>query len=202
MQFELLLLMSNLIDELPKCCPRASWDIRGSTNCPPWNKVIFEYSGLPAQSILACCNTELIVCSQRLLVLKKAVEIAWRGRKAFGNLRDSTPMISRRVSQNITPKSIFRTTQPSITIHQFNNMPRKTKKDIDLEDMVDDEQPPEIEPYAVLGLEKTATPDDIKSAYRKAALKHHPGMCLICLLHTEAAEAFCKSKKQALQTQS
>ncbi|KAF8866938.1 DnaJ-domain-containing protein [Acephala macrosclerotiorum] len=40
--------------------------------------------------------------------------------------------------------------------------------------MVDDEQPPEIEPYAVLGLEKTATADDIKSAYRKAALKHHP----------------------------
>ncbi|KUJ21742.1 DnaJ domain-containing protein [Mollisia scopiformis] len=52
-------------------------------------------------------------------------------------------------------------------------MPRKAKKDIDLEDMMDDE-PPKIEPYTVLGIEKTATPDNIKSAYRKAALKHHP----------------------------
>lgn len=52
-------------------------------------------------------------------------------------------------------------------------MPRK--KDIDLEDEID-EEPPIIEPYSVLGIEKSATADDVKSAYRKAALKHHPGM--------------------------
>jgi DnaJ family protein C protein 9 len=49
-------------------------------------------------------------------------------------------------------------------------MPRK--QEIDLED----EDPPSIEPYSVLGIEKTATADEVKWAYRKAALKHHPGM--------------------------
>lgn len=43
------------------------------------------------------------------------------------------------------------------------------------EDLVD-EEPPVIEPYTVLGIEKTATADEVKAAYRKAALKHHPGM--------------------------
>jgi DnaJ family protein C protein 9 len=42
------------------------------------------------------------------------------------------------------------------------------------EDLVDNE-PPSINPYEVLGLEKTASQDEVKSAYRKAALKHHPG---------------------------
>ncbi|TQV98171.1 chaperone protein dnaJ 6 [Cordyceps javanica] len=35
-------------------------------------------------------------------------------------------------------------------------------------------EPPSIDPYEVLGLERTATADDVKKAYRKAALKHHP----------------------------
>jgi DnaJ family protein C protein 9 len=48
-------------------------------------------------------------------------------------------------------------------------MPSKT------EELVD-EPPTTINPYHVLEVEKNATPDQIKSAYRKAALKHHPGM--------------------------
>jgi DnaJ family protein C protein 9 len=55
---------------------------------------------------------------------------------------------------------------------------RKAKKDIDLEDLMD-EEPPAIEPYAILGIDKSATADEVKAAYRKTALKHHPGMRLV-----------------------
>ncbi|KAK1495380.1 DnaJ domain-containing protein [Colletotrichum tamarilloi] len=41
------------------------------------------------------------------------------------------------------------------------------------DELVDD-SPPEIDPYEILGLEREATPEQVKSAYRKAALKNHP----------------------------
>ncbi|KAI1067734.1 hypothetical protein LB507_010580 [Fusarium sp. FIESC RH6] len=43
----------------------------------------------------------------------------------------------------------------------------------DHEDVLESE-PPIIDPYEVLRLERTATGDQIKQAYRKAALKNHP----------------------------
>ena len=36
-------------------------------------------------------------------------------------------------------------------------------------------EPPTIDPYEVLGLERSATVGLVKLAYRKAALKNHPG---------------------------
>jgi DnaJ family protein C protein 9 len=42
-------------------------------------------------------------------------------------------------------------------------------------DELADEPPTSINPYRILDIEKDATPDQIKSAYRKAALKNHPG---------------------------
>jgi DnaJ family protein C protein 9 len=44
----------------------------------------------------------------------------------------------------------------------------------DFEDSVDNE-PPVIDPYDVLGLDRHATTDQVKVAYRKAALRNHPG---------------------------
>lgn len=42
------------------------------------------------------------------------------------------------------------------------------------DDLVED-GPPVIDPYEVLGLEREATADQVKTAYRKAALRSHPG---------------------------
>ena len=47
----------------------------------------------------------------------------------------------------------------------------------DEEDDIEEDGPPTVDPYAVLGLETEATADDVKKAYRKLALKHHPGIC-------------------------
>ena len=49
-------------------------------------------------------------------------------------------------------------------------MPSKIRE----EDIEVDEAPTSINPYAVLSLPEDATQDQIKTAYRKAALKHHP----------------------------
>lgn len=37
------------------------------------------------------------------------------------------------------------------------------------------EPPTSIDPYKVLAVAEDATEDDVKKAYRKAALRHHPG---------------------------
>jgi DnaJ homolog subfamily C member 9 len=50
-------------------------------------------------------------------------------------------------------------------------MARKTKQP--KEEVLQD-PPTSIHPYEVLGVGKTATADQIRSAYRRAALKHHP----------------------------
>lgn len=81
------------------------------------------------------------------------------------SLRDSTPMPNPNACQrNVKGQQPFHSTT---TINKMASH--------DEEDVFDDE-PPAIEPYAVLGIQKTATADEIKIAYRKAALKHHPGM--------------------------
>jgi len=56
-------------------------------------------------------------------------------------------------------------------------MPRaKPAKQIDEEEELANTQPPtSINPYEVLSVPKDATDDQIKKAYRKAALRHHPG---------------------------
>lgn len=53
-------------------------------------------------------------------------------------------------------------------------MPSRRRDDEEEEDLEIDDAPTSINPYTILSLDKTATQDQIKSAYRKAALRHHP----------------------------
>jgi len=66
----------------------------------------------------------------------------------------------------------FRSDHPSqnIITPSTPEMPSRNKT-VDLEV---DEAPITIDPYIVLNLEKDASADQVKTAYRKAALKHHP----------------------------
>ena len=36
--------------------------------------------------------------------------------------------------------------------------------------------PTDINPYEILQVDQSASPSDVKTAYKKLALKHHPGM--------------------------
>ncbi len=61
--------------------------------------------------------------------------------------------------------------------------------------IVDDlaaEPPTDINPYEALGLEISASGEDIKKTYKKLALKHHPGM----RLHGTYSEIFRRSQKR------
>ncbi len=56
---------------------------------------------------------------------------------------------------------------------------------INMEDL--SENPPtEINPYEVLEIETTATPSNVKSAYKKLALRHHPGIPNLSLRATSS----------------
>lgn len=58
-------------------------------------------------------------------------------------------------------------------------MPRaKAAKQVEEEDITNADPPTSIDPYEVLSIPKDATEDEIKKAYRKAALRHHPGKSL------------------------
>ncbi|KAL1956921.1 hypothetical protein VTO42DRAFT_6668 [Malbranchea cinnamomea] len=41
-------------------------------------------------------------------------------------------------------------------------------------DLLIDDEPPTVNPYEILGIDEKATTEQVKSAYRKQALKHHP----------------------------
>jgi DnaJ homolog subfamily C member 9 len=49
------------------------------------------------------------------------------------------------------------------------------------QDLLND-PPSSINPYIILEIEENASADEIKSAYKKKALKHHPGMNFVPFL--------------------
>lgn len=63
---------------------------------------------------------------------------------------------------------------------QTSKMPRRTMerskpRETEEEEILIDEEPPAVNPYEILGIDDEATGEQVKSAYRKQALKHHPG---------------------------
>jgi DnaJ family protein C protein 9 len=56
------------------------------------------------------------------------------------------------------------------------------------------EQPPSVEEdlYKILGVQSDATPDAIKTAYRKSALKNHPGTARIYIPDSSQAKNLSK----------
>jgi DnaJ family protein C protein 9 len=52
--------------------------------------------------------------------------------------------------------------------------PRDSQQEGEEEDITIPSAPTTIDPYAILSVPQDATPEQIKTAYRKAALKHHP----------------------------
>lgn len=114
----------------------------------------------------------------------------------LGTLRASDANASPQ-PYNKQPSCTFDLHLPQLLYHVHKNRkmaPRKkVPQESESEDSSDDqsqdlesEEPPKIEPYTVLGLEKTATEDEIKKAYRKAALQHHPGMLQLLLPHAHS----------------
>lgn len=102
------------------------------------------------------------------------------------------PPDARRVPQGLP--DVTRTFGLLLLQHTYNsataNMARPSKKqqareeesdhedefvNEEEEDDIEGDGPPAVDPYAVLGLETEASADDVKKAYRKLALKHHPG---------------------------
>jgi DnaJ-domain-containing protein 1 len=83
---------------------------------------------------------------------------------------------SHRVVNSLCQRGIhspnFSPVSPSSFEEQSFNKLLETMSDV--EDIADGELPV-IDPYEILELERSATTDQVKSAYRKAALKNHPG---------------------------
>lgn len=77
----------------------------------------------------------------------------------------------RRVNHSATLRAFFEHTSNS----RFSKTAFKTTMAPRSEDLFDEDDAPSINPYEVLGIEKTATAGEVKTAYRKAALKNHPG---------------------------
>ena len=70
---------------------------------------------------------------------------------------------------------------PSIMARSTNQKPTNRKDEKDEKDEMDEmdiEGPSVTDPYEVLGLRPNCSSEDVKKAYRKMALRYHPGMCI------------------------